>query len=454
MLFTTDYLAEIFPNNKGVVEDSIPILQVTTDSRKQANKSLFIPLKGDSFDGHEFLKDAFNNGAVATLWEKGRDLPDFLPTQFPVFFVEDTLSALQKLAHEYRRLVKPIVIGVTGSNGKTTTKDLIGSVLQLHYKTYRTKGNYNNHIGLPLTILSMERDTEVLVLEMGMNHFGEIELLSKIAQPNIAVITNIGESHIEFLGSREGIAQAKTEILAGLDNNGVLYIDGDEPLLAGLHNRSNVVAVGFNENNDLHIENYQMNSTFSTFEVETNLYQLNMLGKHNAKNAVFALGIAQRLEVPKEKIETALINLELTGMRFESVKGKNNATIINDAYNASPTSMKASIEIVKQMNSYQKKVLILGDMFEMGDQSLPLHRSVAEVITSDIDVVYTIGKDSKVISDEVLQSVPAVEAKHFTQKEELIEQIIPVLDNQTVVLLKASRGMKLESIVEVLSKSK
>ncbi|MDC3416482.1 UDP-N-acetylmuramoyl-tripeptide--D-alanyl-D-alanine ligase [Aquibacillus salsiterrae] len=450
MLFSTDFLTKLFPNHKGVVEDDLPILQVTTDSREKTKKSLFVPLKGDSFDGHDFIKDAFTNGAVAILWEKDRKLPSFLPTQFPVFFVEDTLQALQQLAHRYRWLVNPIVIGVTGSNGKTTTKDIIGSVLETKYKTYRTEGNYNNHIGLPLTILSMARDTEVLVVEMGMNHFGEIELLSKIANPNFAVITNIGESHIEFLGSREGIAQAKTEIVAGLDQKGTLYIDGDERLLEGLHSNDNVVTIGFKENNDLFINNYQMNATSSSFHLDDDSFELNMLGKHNVKNAAFAIAIAKKLDVSKEQIQSALNKLTLTGMRFELIKGKNNATIINDAYNASPTSMKASIEIIKQMTSYQKKVLVLGDMFEMGQQSQELHRSVVDAISSDIDVVYTIGSDSKVISDEVAKLFPTAKSMHFDDKEKLIPQLVSILNGQTVVLLKASRGMKLESIVEAL----
>ncbi|MDL4841267.1 UDP-N-acetylmuramoyl-tripeptide--D-alanyl-D-alanine ligase [Aquibacillus rhizosphaerae] len=450
MLFTTSFLAQLFPETKGVVADGIPIKEVTTDSRKSSNKSLFIPIKGESFDGHEFIKDAFNNGIVATLWNKDKKLPSFLPTDFPVFFVEDTLQALQQLAHEYRNKIDPIVIGVTGSNGKTTTKDLIGSVLQSTYRTHRTKGNFNNHIGLPLTILSMPIDTEVLVLEMGMSHFGEIELLSKIAKPDFAVITNIGESHIEFLGSRAGIAIAKAEIVAGLSNDGLLFIDGDEPLLDSFHKKNNVITIGFLNDNSRVIREYNMTASYTTFQLNDSDFRLNMLGKHNVKNASFAIEIAKQLDLPQEKINKSLLNIELTGMRFEILKGKNDVTIINDAYNASPTSMKASIEIVKQMSAYNRKVLVLGDMFEMGEHSKRLHRNVAQVITDEISHVLTFGEDSEEISSEVARLNPSVRVQHYHTKEDIIRNLQSYLNEETIILFKASRGMKFEALLEQL----
>src|SRR5699024_1235287 len=187
----------------------IEIETVVTDSRLKVKQSLFVPLIGDQFDGHQFVEGALNNGAVAILWQEDRELPPSVPKQVPVFFVKNTLDALQQLASLYRNKVDPIVVGITGSNGKTTTKDIVSSVVKTTYKTHFTQGNLNNHIGLPLTILGMPNDAEVLILEMGMNHFNEIDLLSKIARPDYAIITNIGESHIEHLGSREGITKAK-----------------------------------------------------------------------------------------------------------------------------------------------------------------------------------------------------------------------------------------------------
>jgi UDP-N-acetylmuramoyl-tripeptide--D-alanyl-D-alanine ligase len=450
MLFATNELMELFQNHLGAVQDEISIMEVETDSRKQTNKALFIPLIGESFDGHTFIKQAFDNGAVACIWQKDKEIPKFLPTDFPVFLVDDTLEALQQLSHWYRRKVDPIVIGITGSNGKTTTKDLVSAVLRTHYKVHKTQGNYNNHIGLPLTILAMNPDTEVLVLEMGMNHFGEIEQLSLIAEPNYGVITNIGESHIEYLGSREGIAQAKTEIFAGLKAEGLLLIDGDEPLLEALHSRDKVISCGFGETNDIIVHNISMsaNTTSFTLNQEKN-FQVNMLGSHNAKNATFAITLGELLHVPDEKINQALIDITLTGMRFEIVEGINGSTIINDTYNASPTSMKASIEVIVKMQPYDNKILVLGDMFELGQDSKRFHRDVAEAITEDIDVVFTIGTDTYEITEELTnRDIPA---KHFKSKDQLLNQLTPYLNDKTLLLLKASRGMKLESLLEKIT---
>ncbi|MCD8500627.1 MAG: UDP-N-acetylmuramoyl-tripeptide--D-alanyl-D-alanine ligase [Bacillaceae bacterium] len=231
---------------------------VFIDSRLQVEQGLFIPIIGERFDGHEFIFDAIKNGAVATLWDVSKPIPnELIESQFPVFYVNDTLTALQQLAKHYLEFVKPRVIAVTGSNGKTSTKDLIESVVSQVYKTHKTKGNYNNHIGLPLTILSMPSDCEVIILEMGMSDFGEISLLSRIANPDFAVITNIGESHIEQLGSREGIATAKYEIIDGLKEKGVVILDGDEPLLK-VYQHECLITCGYDTNNHFQITHYQM----------------------------------------------------------------------------------------------------------------------------------------------------------------------------------------------------
>ncbi|WP_077622110.1 UDP-N-acetylmuramoyl-tripeptide--D-alanyl-D-alanine ligase [Sediminibacillus massiliensis] len=451
MLFSTNFLATIFKDYKGAALNDIPIQEVTTDSRKKAEKSLFVPIKGESFDGHEFIKGAFDNGAVAALWAEGVPLPSFLPNDFPVFFVKDTIQGLQTLAHEYRKNIDPVVIGVTGSNGKTTTKDLIGTVLSSHYRTHRTQGNLNNHIGLPLTILSMPRETEMLVLEMGMSQFREIEVLSNIALPDYGVITNIGESHIEYLGSREGIAQAKSEILAGMQADGLLLIDGDEPLLAKLKERDNVLTCGFNTDNEVVARELQMGKEDTTFLLGSERFRLKMLGEHNVKNALFAISIAEKLSIPKEKVRKALANLQLTGMRFELIEGLNGATIINDAYNASPTSMKASINVVKKMTPYDRKVLVLGDIFELGERSKGLHREVAEVITEEIDVLLTIGHDAVEISKAVKEKGLDIELTHFNTVGDLQQSISGFLSEGTLILLKASRGMKLEQLLEEMT---
>ncbi|WP_099157992.1 UDP-N-acetylmuramoyl-tripeptide--D-alanyl-D-alanine ligase [Virgibacillus ndiopensis] len=449
MLFTTKWITAILREYIGAATDTIPIDEVTTDSRKQTKKGLFVPLVGENFDGHDYVKQAFDNGAVATVWDKSKPLPEFLPTDFPVFFVDNTLTALQELAAGYRNEINPVVIGITGSNGKTTTKDLVASVVKSQYRTHYTDGNFNNHIGLPLTILAMDRQTEVLVLEMGMNHFGEIEQLSTIARPDFAIITNIGESHIEYLGSREGIAKAKLEIVTGLKQGGTLIIDGDEKLLEQVHNRDHVITCGFANHNDVVLEKVSIQHNQTVFNLSDGIeYTITLLGKHHAKNASYAITLGKRLGISPDNIKQALLSIELTAMRFEMLKGKHNVSVINDAYNASPTSMKAAIEVVKQMTGFNDKVLVLGDIFELGEHATVLHQSVGEVIHAPITALFTFGKDSAEISKLVQKDNELIDCRHFASREELLNELQPYLNEDTLLLFKASRGMQFELFVK------
>lgn len=448
MLFTTADLINVFPDHQGCASDPIPIKQVSTDSRKSLQQGLFIPLKGDHFDGHQFLSQAIEQGAVAAIWSKSEEVPSFVPTNFPIIFVQDTLEALQILANVYREKVNPTVIGITGSNGKTTTKDIVASIVSTSYKTHHTIGNLNNHIGVPLTILSMPEDTEILVLEMGMNHFGEIEVLTKIAEPDYAIITNIGESHIENLGSREGIAKAKAEILKGLKETGTFIFDGDEPLLEPYSNNAHSVSVGFQDPNDFVIDHLIINTSMTTFSLKGSdqLYQLPLLGKHHAKNAGYAIVLAGKLGISSELIGKGLTEIQSTSMRFERIKGKNDVTLINDAYNASPTSMIAAIEVLSQLEGYENKIVVLGDMYELGEDAELFHQQVGESITDAIDQVCTIGE----LAREISQATRGIESQHFSDKESLISYLSKRLSSQTIILVKASRGMKLETVIESL----
>ncbi|MUK89533.1 UDP-N-acetylmuramoyl-tripeptide--D-alanyl-D-alanine ligase [Ornithinibacillus sp. L9] len=451
MIFTTNWLSSFLADTSGKVEDHIAIEQIMTDSRKQIKNSLFVPIVGENFDGHDFIKQAIDHGAVATLWAKDRDLSKVIPTGFPVFFVEDTVSALQEMAAQYRDKINPTVIGVTGSNGKTSTKDMISSVMKSTYRTHFTDGNFNNEIGLPLTILAMDQDTEVLVLEMGMSDFGEIELLSDIAKPDYAVITNIGESHIEFLGSRQGIAKAKLEITSGLKGNGKLIIDGDEELLRHVHNDPKVITCGFKPYNDVTIYNVEIKHDQTVFNLSDDItYTVPLLGEHQAQNASYAITLGKLMGIDSEVIKNALHTLSITSMRFEMLKGKNDVAMINDAYNASPTSMKAAVEVVKQMKGFSEKVLILGDIFELGEHSIAMHQSVADVIDESVTALFTVGKDSRVISEAVQEKQLPVRTKHVEVKEDLVESLQPYLKKDTLLLFKASRGMQFESLINKL----
>ncbi|WNF35554.1 UDP-N-acetylmuramoyl-tripeptide--D-alanyl-D-alanine ligase [Bacillaceae bacterium IKA-2] len=447
MSFKIDLLKEISSQYSGTFSNDAIIEEVFIDSRKLVKNGLFIPIIGERFDAHDFLVGAIEKGATATLWDENKALPKEIDPQFPVFYVNDTLKALESLAKTYLEKVSPCVIGVTGSNGKTSTKDILDSVLVTTFKTHKTAGNYNNHIGLPLTILAMPEDCEVAILEMGMNNFGEISFLSRLAQPDIAIITNIGESHIEQLGSREGIAKAKLEIIDGLKTSGVLIIDGDEPLLE-VSNDLNFLRCGYNHDNDYQITGLEQKADKTIFKInDTDSYTLSLLGKHNVKNSTFAIAVGKYLGLCEHTIQLGLKDCILTSMRMERKSGVHGSTIINDAYNSSPTSMKAAIETIKELADFEIRILVLGDMYELGPKEKELHRSVAAVISAPITHLITVGEKGSWISEVLLEkNNDKIEIRSYKTKQEVVEDLKNLLNQGSVVLIKASRGMKLETI--------
>src|SRR5690625_3998648 len=366
MLFSIETLMGLFPNYEGDTEITM-IDTIMLDSREKKSNSLFVPIIGDRFDAHHYIEQAIENGVVATLWDRTIPIPERLKNNCQFFLVENTITSLQQLAQYYRNEVNPIVIGVTGSNGKTSTKDLIASVTSTMYNTYKTQGNLNNHIDLPLTILQIPRNTEVLILEMGMSDFGEIDRLTQIASPNYAVITNIGESHIEFLGSRAGIVRAKCEIINGLTENGILVLDGDEPLLKDVEKNDIEIircSVTRADYSNYVISNIEVSLDLTRFAVNGISYTIPLIGTHHAKNATYAIIIANKLQINCTQIQHGFNNLNQSEMRFENIQLENGAVIINDAYNASPTSMIAAIEVIKKIEKVKTKVLVLGDIFQ------------------------------------------------------------------------------------------
>lgn len=453
MLFKLEDLKQLFIKNRGNIIDGAEINHVNTDSRAFAPQSLFIPIVGEHFNGHDYIADAIKNGAVAVIWDEKEDLPNSIPADFPVFFTADTIKGLHQLALYYRNLIDPIVIGITGSNGKTTTKDLVAAVCASAFRTHYTSGNFNNHIGMPLTILSMPQDTEVLVLEMGMDRFGEIDVLTNIACPDYGIITNIGESHIEFLGSRAGIAKAKLEIINGLNPEGKLIIDGDEPLLSEIHKdkQINIKTAGFHKQNDVQIIDTDITVEGTTFTLNNGeTFHVALFGRHHAKNAAFALSIAEELNISKEKQKIALRTLKHTSMRFELLAAIHGAMIVNDSYNASPTSMKGAIEVIKQMEGFQKKILVLGDVLELGEFAEDMHRDIAQVVTEPITHLYTYGKNAAFITEEVNNRTSTVLTSHYDTKELLMQDLEKELDKNTIALFKASRVLAFETMVHEL----
>jgi UDP-N-acetylmuramoyl-tripeptide--D-alanyl-D-alanine ligase len=434
-------------------ESTLQINGVSINTREDLGGKLFIPIKGERFNGHEFVEAAFQKGVVASLWEKNE--PN-MPSNVPLLLVDSTLTALQQLAHSYRNELQLKVVGVTGSNGKTSTKDMVYSVLSTVFNVQKTEGNLNNHIGLPLSILKTSEDKEVLVLEMGMSSRGEIELLSKLAEPDAVIITNIGESHLQDLGSRDEIAEAKLEITAGLKENGALIYFGDEPLLKQRVLRNEhikLIPFGQEQSNEYYpvfIKQEATGTAFTSNKVSRPFF-IPVLGRHNVYNALAAIAVGQVFEVPWDDIIRGLSQLKITQMRSEIVSGKNGSTIINDAYNASPTSMKAAIGLLQDLEGYKRKFLVLGDMLELGDREREFHQDTGEAIDpTKVDFVYTYGERGKWIAQGAKKKFLEERVVSFTNKEELIEKLNLVIEEKDVILVKASRGMRLEEVVEGL----
>lgn len=436
--------------------EAIKVDTVEFDSRKLTEGAFFVPLQGEN-DGHKFIQSAIDNGAVAAFWSAPLETA---PADFPVIQVEDTLKALQDLAKYYLELVAPKVVGITGSNGKTTTKDMTEAVIRSKFRVHKTKGNFNNHIGLPLTILDMPEDTEVVILEMGMNHAGEIELLSKLAQPDIAVITMIGESHIEHLGSREGIAAAKMEIIAGLKEDGTLIYPGEEPLLTELVKvlaPKQRITFGTAKSNNIYpaeIESGMYETKFTTNVAPESKCSIPVLGTYNVNNAMAALMVGFTLGISVEVAAPELAKFNLTKNRTEWLAGMNNSMILNDAYNANPTAMKAVLDNFSELENAGKKIVVLGDMLELGVQSSELHASVAQHISPQlVEEVFLFGTEMAHLKAALLSKYPAEQIHYYEKDQEaLTADLKNIITKDDYILVKSSFGTNLLAIVTELKK--
>lgn len=435
---------------------TLNIAGVSIDSRTIQQGNLFVPIIGERFDGHDYVLEARERGAVASLWQSDHEER---PHGVPLIVVDDTTAALQQLARSYLQQLDVRIIAVTGSNGKTTTKDLTASILATTYKTLKTEGNLNNHLGLPLTILKLEDDHDMAVLEMGMSERGEIELLADIAQPEAAIVTNVGESHLEQLGSRQQIAVAKLEVLHGLKRDGLLVYNGDEPLLTTLmaelgHEQLKTFRFGLAETNDYYPTAVMMGDHGCHFTCNMNgqpTYYIPMLGKHNVLNALAAIAVSKYMGVSSSDIARGLENVALSGMRVELLRGHNGVTIINDAYNASPTSMKAALELIEEMKGYNKKIVVLGDMLELGEDERVYHEEIGKVLQpNQIDYVFTYGTLAEYIASEAAHSFPIDHVFHMESKQQIVARIMQLTDERDLVLVKGSRGLQLEYVVTAL----
>ena len=435
--------------------DSPTVTGVCFDTRQLQPGDLFIPLSGER-DGHSFIPQAAAAGAAATFVAA-----DHAPvtTSLPTLVVPDPLTALQQLAQYYLLMkVNPKVVAITGSNGKTTTKDMTAAVLATQYHVVKTPDNYNNEIGVPMTILGMETNTEVLVLEMGMDRPGQLHHMSTLTEPDVAVITMIGEAHIEFFKTRDKIADAKLEITDGLKEDGTFIYNGDEPLL-----RDRATAVpqqqktfGLDPQNNLFakdIESFETHTDFSLSKWPDLRFTIPVMGEYNVTNALAAILVGRRFHVKPEAIQSALAHFTITANRTQWLTGDAGEQLLSDVYNANPTAMKLVLRDFAGFPCSGRRIAVIGDMLELGDATAELHAGVADALAPEqIPVVYLYGSAVQALRDRLATTYPAEAVHYYPQDRQaaLIADLQRTVRYDDIVLLKASHGLHLENVVDAL----
>ena len=433
------------------------VSSVVIDSRKVEKDCLFIAIRGARVDGHMFIPQTIRDGALCALSEKRIE-----NASYPYILVTSCEQALKDIAEHYRKSLNLKVVGVTGSVGKTSTKEFVAAVLAQKYKVHKTQGNYNNEIGVPLTVLSMPGDTEVAVLEMGINHFGEMHNLSRIARPDICIMTNIGQCHLEFLGSREGILKAKSEIFDFMDEDGSVCVNGDDDMLASIKEvkGKKPVTFGLSEECQVYATDIRGKGLFGSEAVihgngESFAVQIPLPGEHMVYNALAATAAGLLLGLKPEEIRDGIAGAESVSGRSHIVKLADKV-LIDDCYNANPVSMEAAVDLLLQADG--RRVAVMGDIFELGEQEKEMHARVGKyAVDAGVECVICAGTLARCIYEG---AVKAAEEKntgaagavfYFEDRESLLKGIEEILRPGDTVLIKASHGMGFEKIVEQLS---
>lgn len=435
-------------------EGAPAVTEICSDSRKLTPGCLFLPWVGERFDGHTFIDSALEGGAAGCLCAK---VPAVLRSDKFYIQVDDTRLALRRLASAYRDRFDIPFVQITGSVGKTTTKEMIASVLGARFRVLKTQGNFNNDIGAPLTLLGLTGEHQAAVIETGMNHFGEIEYLGAMVRPDIAVISNVGDAHIEYLGSREGILKAKCEILEHLKGGGLAVLNGDDALLNTVKEGNfRIVRCGQSGHCGARIEELQdhgVEGITCTVVTQKDRYALSIPapGAHMAYAAAIAVAAGEELGLTNEEIVRGVAFYEPTGSRMRVVRLPEARMILDDCYNANPQSVTAALEVLAKTEC-EKKVAVLGDMGELGDLTEQAHYNMGALAAMlGIDLVVAIGPKAEKIADGAAQS--GGEVLHFMTKEEALKTLREELEANTAMLVKASHAMAFEQIVEQLKEN-
>ena len=434
---------------------------VCTDSRETADGALFVALGGARVDGHDYIGTALSSGSNCVLCERIPEINN--EHKYVAVVVDDSLKAVGELAKAYDRRINHRKVAITGSVGKTTTKEFVASVLAESFKVHKTEGNYNSNIGMPLSMLSMSNDTEVSVLEMGMSALGEIEYLSRIAEPDIAIVTNVGSSHIGHLGSRENIGKAKLEIVKGLKSGGTLLLNGDDDILRAYRNPDvNLVYVGIDSDCDFRAVNIKEGLGRTTFDILYNgqlhgSITIPTMGRHNVYAALFAYAVGKRMNLDDEAIMRGLSNFRPVGMR-QNIYNVGDITVIEDCYNASPESMRAAISVLSSVAAQKingRMLALLGDMYELGDMSEALHERVGmDFARAGGEMLFTFGSGADNIAIGAMLGGLSCESifRNGDVRNPALsgEMLLDNLRSGDTLLVKASRGAAAERVIEYL----
>ena len=450
------------PHIQAVGFDGVKNLKftgVSIDSRTVKTGELFLAVRGDRFDGHNFISKAIEAGAAGIIVERSWaevNASMMVSINIPRLIVENTIHTLGKIANIYRCKFDIPVIAVGGSNGKTTTKEMIRTILGTKYHVLCTEGNLNNHIGVPQTLFRLERKHEVAIVEIGTNHPGEIDYLCSILEPTHGLIINIGREHLEFFGSLEGVAKSEGELFVWIEkHHGIIFVNADDKYLVRLSKKNKkVISFGFSARKvsvqgTIESLNHQAQTLLRVKPGGKRAFDITMgvSGEHNAKNALAAAAVGLTMKVPRADIQKSLASFQSAGKRMELLCLEQ-ITILNDTYNANPDSTLAALATLQAMKATGKKIAVLGDMLELGDQAGELHRQIGKhTARCGIDILLTIGTLSKSIYDAASVATKA----HFDSKSELTEYLIHTLVDGDIVLIKGSRGMKMEEVIANLS---